>query len=558
MYMDFIRCSELSFSYNDANDKALNNINLNIQKGEFVALLGHNGSGKSTLGKLLNGLLPTNKNTIFVQDLDCSEHKNIISIRKLLGVVFQNPDNQLVSSVVEDEVAFGCENIGIPSDIMRQRVDYALKKVGMYEHKNDLVANLSGGQKQRIAIAGILAMQSEGIIFDEATAMLDPKGRQAVMDIAKELNNEGKTIIFITHYMDEAVQADRVYVLNNGQLTLQGTPQNVFANYDKLAENYLEIPQVAALANSLDINNCYTVDLLAKELLKKQFNKIDYKYNDYKNENDTILSVNNVSFGYNKNRNVIDDVSFEVKKGEVISIIGETGSGKSTLIQLLNGLYKPNSGSICFNGIPIDKIKNIKQKIGVVFQYPENQIFESTVFDEVAFAPKNLHLTEKEVYDRVKYALDFVNISEDYYKKSPLNLSGGEKRRIAIAGILAMQPDILVLDEPLAGLDPITRNMVLDNINKLSQSGTTIIMVSHLMEQAAEISDRILVMYNGKAVRFGTNEQVFGDRELCRQCGIEMPQITKVFEILNDNGVILPYAYKIKDAENILKKAVVK
>ncbi len=559
--MDIVKCSDLNFNYlkNDGEQEikinALKNINISIKKGEFVAVLGHNGSGKSTLSKIINALILPPENTVFVDGMDVADSKNIWNVRKKVGMVFQNPDNQLISSIVEDDVAFGCENIGIPSEQIRKRVDYALEKVGMTEYKNAVASELSGGQKQRVAIAGILAMKPECIIFDEATAMLDPMGRKAIMNIARELNSEGITIIFITHYMEEALKAQRIIVLNDGSVAMDGTPFEIFSHYEKLIEYNLDIPQVTELGMRLGIKNVYEPLEFAKILIKKNIHSIDYNKKQYLNNNETILKIENLSYIYHNGKKAVDNVSAEIKKGEIICLIGQTGCGKSTFVQLLNGIYKASEGNIFFKGQNIKECKNIAQKIGIVFQYPEDQIFEAAVFDEVAFAPKNMKLDKYEIQKRVKNALDFVNIDESYYNKSPFELSGGEKRRIAIAGILAMEPEILVFDEPMAGLDPKGRKEILKNIKALTDRDITVLLVSHSMEEAAEIADRIIVMENGRFKYFDIPDNVFKHKDLSSM-GLDVPKVTEIFNIINREKELLPYACNVEEAEIILKKAL--
>lgn len=254
--MDLIRFENVDFTYKseDENDvTVLRNFNLNIEQGSFVALLGHNGSGKSTVAKLTNGILFPEKGCVYVDGQQVVDDDSVFDIRKKVGMVFQNPDNQIVASIVEEDVAFGVENLGLPSDEIRTRVDDALKRVGMYEHKDKAPHKLSGGQKQRVAVAGIIAMKPKCIVLDEPTAMLDPSGRREVIETIKMLNREeGITIILITHYMDEAVQADRVVVIDNGEIRLDGTPNDVFKNVDRLKSMGLDVPQSAELIHNMN------------------------------------------------------------------------------------------------------------------------------------------------------------------------------------------------------------------------------------------------------------------------------------------------------------------
>lgn len=281
--MDLIKFDNVSFSYetedengNPKTEKVLENFNFSIEEGSFVAILGHNGSGKSTVAKLTNGILFADEGTVTVDSILARDDDTIYDIRKTVGMVFQNPDNQIVSSIVEEDVAFGVENIGIPSDECRKRVDEALKTVGMYEYRLRTPSKLSGGQKQRVAVAGIIAMKPKCIVLDEPTAMLDPSGRKEVIDTVMKLNREeGITIVLITHYMDEAVKADRVVVMDDGEIKLDGTPEQVFSDTNKIKSLSLEVPQSTELVSRLGINSEKTVlnfdqcaDLLYKYLQK--------------------------------------------------------------------------------------------------------------------------------------------------------------------------------------------------------------------------------------------------------------------------------------------------
>lgn len=236
----------------DSITTALDNVDLDIKEGQFIAILGHNGSGKSTLAKHINALLSPGEGTIWVDGMDVSEEKNVIPVRKTAGMVFQNPDNQIIASVVEEDVGFGPENIGVPTDEIWQRADHALKSVGMTKYRTHSPNKLSGGQKQRVAIAGVVAMEPKCIVFDEPTAMLDPNGRKEVIATAHELNRKkGVTILLITHYMEEVVDADYVYVMEKGKIIMDGTPRQIFSRVDELKEHRLDVPQITLVADEL-------------------------------------------------------------------------------------------------------------------------------------------------------------------------------------------------------------------------------------------------------------------------------------------------------------------
>lgn len=273
---DIIEINNVSFSYktDDVMTVGVKNLSLNIAEGEFFVLLGHNGSGKSTLAKLINGFLSPNEGEITVNGIKTSDEKRIFDLRSTVGMVFQNPDNQMVASIIEDDIAFGCENLGVAPDEIRRRVDWALETVGMSEHKTRTPFKLSGGQKQRVAIAAILAMMPKVLILDESTSMLDPEGRKEVLETVKRLNSEhGMTVVLITHYMDEAVSADRIGVMNGGELVLTGSPSEVFGQPEILKEAKLELPFPTAVSYNLisaglPVNICLDDDSLTEELCR--------------------------------------------------------------------------------------------------------------------------------------------------------------------------------------------------------------------------------------------------------------------------------------------------
>lgn len=583
--MDFIKSKDLKYEYTKFDDennkkevvKALKGVDITVKKGEFVSVLGHNGSGKSTFAKLVNGLNMLTDGTLYVRGLDASNSENIWDIRQNVGMVFQNPDNQIIATVVEEDVAFGPENIGMPPEEIVKNVDIALKAVSMEEFRKAAPAYLSGGQKQRVAIAGILAMKPECIVLDEPTAMLDPLGRKEVMDTITRLNSEeGITIVLITHYMEEAALADKIYVINDGEIAIEGTPREIFKNVNKMRELYLDVPQITELSylinreNEKMPNDILSIDEFINKA--KEIGFVDnFKYE--KNQkpvksSEPILEVKNLTHIYGKEtafeKVALKNVNITINKGDFVGLIGHTGSGKSTLIQHLNALVKANEGGVYFKGQDINadksKLKFIRQNIGLVFQYPEHQIFESTIYDEVAFGPKNCGLSGDELDKRIKEALDFVGMGESFYKKSPFDLSGGQKRRVAIASVLAMKPEILILDEPMAGLDPYGRDEILSNIKKMHNDlGITIILVSHSMEDISNIADKILVMNKGQVAMYDTVDNVFSQADELTKIGLNAPQMTLLFLELRKMGLNVPVnIYNVKEAAEILVSALKK
>ena len=580
--MEFIKSEKLKYEYSRFNEEtnenesieALKGLDITIDSGEFVAVLGHNGSGKSTFAKLINGLYSPKDGVLIVNGYDTKVQENIWNIRQNVGMVFQNPDNQIIATVVEEDVAFGPENLGMEPKTIAENVDKALHAVSMEEFRYSAPNYLSGGQKQRVAIAGILAMTPKCIIFDEPTAMLDPLGRKEVMDTILELHAQGITVVLITHYMEETALADRIVVMNDGQKEMEGTPKEIFSQVEKMKDLGLDVPQVTELVYYLNkMGRNFPMDTLSInefiDLADKNGYNDDFSMEEVKSDwkpSETILEVKNLTHTYGKGtafeRTALKNVNIAIGKGEFVGLIGHTGSGKSTLIEHLNGLIKAEEGNIYFKGKDIfenkQDLKHIREKIGLVFQYPEHQIFESTIFDEVAFGPRNMGLDKEEVEKRVKQAIELVGLDESCYKKSPFDLSGGQKRRVAIAGVVAMNPEILILDEPMAGLDPKGRAEILSNITEMHQKlGITIILVSHSMEEIADIADRILVMNRGNVEMFDTVENVFSQVEKLLAIGLNAPQISLLMYRLKGRGLKVPTnIYNVKKAADILNQAL--
>lgn len=582
--MDFIKSKDLKFEYRvfneDENKKevvqALKGVDINVKEGEFVAILGHNGSGKSTFAKLINGLNILSGGTLYVKGLDASKEENLWDIRQSVGMVFQNPDNQIIATVVEEDVAFGPENIGMPSDEIVANVDMALKSVSMEEFRKSAPNYLSGGQKQRVAIAGILAMKPKCIILDEPTAMLDPLGRKEVMETITRLNREeGITIVLITHYMEEAALAERIVVINKGKVALEGTPREIFKNVEKMRELYLDVPQMTELSWLLHkqvpempedlLNIDEVINAISKIGIKDNF-AYHKEETPSKSDREPILEIKHLTHIYGKEtvfeKVALKDINLTINKGDFVGLIGHTGSGKSTLIQHLNALAKGDEGGVYFKGMDINadksRLKEIRRCIGLVFQYPEHQIFESTIYDEVAFGPKNCGLKGEELDRRIRQALSFVGMNEGYFNKSPFDLSGGQKRRVAIASVLAMNPEILILDEPMAGLDPYGRDEILGNIKKMHKElGITIILVSHSMEDISAIADKIIVMNKGEAVMYDTVDNVFNRADDLIGMGLNAPQMTLLFTRLRAMGIDVPAnIYNVKEGAEILISAL--
>ena len=577
-----IRAEQVRFQYKKrdvdgnviATEEILKGVDLTIKKGEFIALLGRNGSGKTTFSKQLNAILRPSEGTVTVDEMGTRDAEKLYDIRQHVGMVFQNPDNQMVAANVEEEVAFGPENLGMESDTIVARVKQALEQVRIWKRRKTAPNHLSGGQKQRIAIAGILAMHPDYIVLDEPTAMLDPKGRKEVMEALQRLNQEQEmTVILITHDMEEAALASRVILLADGQMRFDGRPEKFFGADALLAEMGMEAPLSYRVRKLIDSDvfekkigdarvEEATIDKREKvaeydktgreweassELVDKKKNKKAEAETDEKNQD--LLSLQHVSYIYSPGtayeKVALDDVNLSLGKGEIVGLAGHTGSGKSTMIQLLNGLLKPTSGTVTFEGKDIHAKgysgNYLRSKVGMVFQYPEHQMICDTVWEDVAFGPSKQGLTGEACETRVEEALRFVDLPEKYYQASPLQLSGGQKRRVAIAGVLAMQPEYIMLDEPAAGLDAEGKREIFDRIRQMSREpGIGVLLVSHSMEDLAEYADRIIVLDDGKKILDDRPAQVFAKRETLADCGLDVPETVKLADKLRANGYQIP------------------
>ena len=591
-----IECRGVSFSY-DGAVSALDGVDLNIEDGEFFCILGGNGSGKSTFAKHLNALLQPDAGTVRINGMDASDPELVYDIRSTAGMVFQNPDDQLVATLVEDDVAFGPENLGVPSAQIAQRVREALKGVGLVGFERHETHALSGGQKQRVALAGVLAMEPRVLILDEASSMLDPRGRKGLMKACRALHDRGMTIVMITHFMEEAAEADRIAVFQAGRVAMLGTPEEILTRADELAELNLDMPASCRLGMALrakgvpvhaqvrevdmvaEVAQTYAersgVDIAGQSSVSQlEIADGTVPVDNEDNASEPVIELARVSYSYSlsprerhrwhkrsatagkSNKQALwgndpsspwalRDVSLTVRRGEFLGLAGHTGSGKSTLVQHLNGLICPQEGSVCALGLDLSNKKDaaaVKAKVGVVFQYPERQLFAETVAQDVAFGPRNLGLPQDEVARRVassltRVGLDLAAIGD----KSPFELSGGQQRRVAFAGVLAMEPEVLVLDEPMAGLDPAARSDFLELIDRLHHGGLTVVMVSHSMDDLANCCDRIVVMNEGTVFAEGTPAQVFAHADELKSIGLGVPAAQRMALALAEAGVPLRF-----------------
>ena len=534
-----VRLAHVTLRY--GNSMALDDVTLEVCRGERVCVLGANGSGKSTLASVICGLLAPDEGDVELAGHavctggvpDLAAYRDA---RRQLGLVFQNPDDQIVTSVVADDVAFGPENLGVPRAQISARVARELRRVAMEKYAHADPSRLSGGQRQRVCIAGALAMEPAVLVLDEPSSLLDVRGRAAIMRVMGRLAAAGATLVHVTHFMDEALAADRVVVMQHGHVALEGTPDEVFAakNAQVIEALGLEMPFEARLAVALRQAGA-AGDAIAAPGAPSDEKPAACAACAPAAEPLAILA-RDLGFSYGPDAQALDGVSLEVPARATTAIVGQTGSGKSTLLRLLCGLEAADAGSLTVCGINAATKRGrrqVRRAVGYVMQHPERQLFAQTVTEDVAFGPRNQGLSAAEVERRVAHALDLVGLA-DRRDASPFELSGGQQRLAAIAGVLAMEPELLVLDEPTAGLDPRGRARLRALMADLAAHGVTLLQVTHSMEDAAR-ADHVVVLDQSHVLAAGTPAEVF--------CPANEPQLTAV-----GLGLPRPLAYACEHA----------
>ncbi len=478
-----VSLQKVRFSYDGGKTWILDGIDLEIAYGQRIAIIGKNGSGKSTLAKIIAGLSSPDSGIVTLCGIKVFEANNVDSkayqkARESIGALFQSPEDQIVTTVVEDDVAFGLENLCASKEFMKQNISNALRAVNMENHRFSDPSNMSGGQQQRVAIASSIATKSKLIVLDEPTSMLDSCAKEDVNKLFNKLQTSGTTIVQVTHKISECKNADRILMLENGKLR--------DVSLLELDEFFTEKSPAVIESKSMTEN--------AKK-------------------SNTAIEISNLNVSYtNSQTPIIRDYSLSVKSGEIVAIMGKNGCGKSTLAKAICALIKYDSGSICVNGIKISEktsksqMREIRKNIGYVMQLPEQQLFAQTVFEDVAYGPKNFGLEGRELHSRVLNALKSLHI-EHLAQKSPFELSGGQQRLAAIAGILACNPKILVLDEPTAGLDFEYEKSVLKILSDLHNKGVTIIVITHDLNEAKSLGARIVTLDSNKKKRVQKQEQ---------------------------------------------------
>ena len=503
------RLNQVSFSYDGGQTWALDNLTMEVHAGEHLCILGANGSGKSTLGSILSGATAPDRGQVELMGrVVCSDTPDqgrqidteaYRQARRSIGMVFQNPEDQIVTTVVQDDVAFGPENLGLPRQRMLSCVPAALKQVDLQTRMNDDPTRMSGGQQQRLALAGSLAMNPGMMVLDEPGAMLDAAGRQEIQSILCRLTAQGTAVVHITHLLEQARQADRVLVLDHGRIVASGRPDQILNSQD--------LPALIGEPDHNPLTQSRTSDTDAKTAVG--------------NHTSPMVKLSDVSYSFpDAGSKALSQVNLKLAAGRTLAIIGRNGSGKSTLARLICALAAPDSGSIQVAGLPLagpdrpkakhlrrQNLRLLRQRVGYVMQYPEHQLFADTVAQDIAYGPHNLGYGPEQVQQRVDEAMKLLDIS-DLADRSPFDLSGGQRRLVAIAGVVACSPQLLVLDEATASLDPQACARIMRLLRVLHQRGVTIVMSTHADREALDLADQTLLLEHGETLAYGPTAEV--------------------------------------------------
>jgi len=573
----------LQYVYAGRGEPTLKGVDLEVGKGEFVLLTGPTGCGKSTLLKAINGLIPhvlggTMEGRIVVAGTD-TRRAAMPVLSQRVGLVFQSPDDQIFSTMVLDEAAFGPENLALPRETIRQRVHDSLRIVGLDRHSQRSTNSLSGGQKQRLAIASVLTMNPEILLLDEPFAQLDPLGVREVIEVVRRLNREGMTIVLVEHRIHEVADiADRMIVMAGGCVVLNDTPRRVFKRAGEVRALGLRVPDSVAFSWAMGFgdaalnleeirqriggNGCRPLPRQTASLLETGMDHrhrgIDPPLPDADEWRDggaslplggpkgeglldgcgidaePFLEAKRVIFRYEKNSDAsLNDVSVAIHKGEVVSLMGNNGSGKSTLLLHFAGLLKPESGSVRVCGRDTKKTKPWKfaGQVGIVFQNPTLMLFNDTVLEEMEFGPKALRLGETARNRRMEHISRVMGL-RDLLQDNPLSLSGGQRLRVALAAILTMEPAVVLFDEPTSGQDKANSDSLLHFVSGLSRFGATVLFSTHDVDAAIGYSDRLIVMNEGRIIADGPPRDVVQEERIMEAACLRPPLAFSIGKLL--------------------------
>jgi energy-coupling factor transport system ATP-binding protein len=537
-----VSINDLHYRYRGQKTYALQEINLEMNRGEFLVIMGPSEAGKSTLAATINGLIPhfhrgKLKGEVTVMGRKTSEN-SVAQMAEIVGMVFQDFEAQLFSTNVELEVAFGPENFAVERDEIGRRIDENLNYVGLDAFRNRPPSTLSGGQKQKLAIASVLALKPTVLVMDEPTTDLDPISKMGVFEITHRLcKRDDLTLMIVEHETEEALFADRIAFIKEGKLIKVGTTREMLSDVElmeQLGVMPLGIPKFFKQmgAKALPLTPEEATEAFKKtswKINKPAFEKIVQKENqEIKKLTKAIIQCSNLEHTYKNGVTALQGVGLEIYDGDMVAIVGQNGSGKTTLAKHMNGLLMPTAGEILVDDKSTKEqgVFKLGQRVGYVFQNPDHQIFSETVYDEVSFGPKLRKLPEEEIKQRVKEALEAVGLA-GYEEQDPFALTKSGRQRVAVASVLAVKPDVLILDEPTTGLDYAEQRSMMDMVRSLNENGSTIIFVTHHMWVVAEYAKRVFVMKDGNIILHGSTREVFSHNEELKEAMLRPPHFVE-------------------------------
>jgi len=543
---------DVSFTYREALAPALRGVSFDLSPGELLVIMGASGAGKSTLCRCLNGLIPHFLRGAMTGEVIAvgrdTRRTRVAECARQVGLVFQDFEAQLFSTNVELEVAFGAESVGLPRQQIAERVWKLLELVGLTHLAARRPASLSGGEKQRLAIAAALAADPPVLVLDEATSDLDPAGKAAVFDLARQLAGDAsRGVVFAHHDAEEAVGASRVLVLSQGQAVALDTPARVLSQPELLEANGVAPLAATSVLAALGLDERPLDEESAAERVLSRGLRIGERTIAAWADGDralaagygeTVIEVRCLGHAYGGGAAVISEVDLRIQRGEFVAIIGQNGSGKTTLVKHFNGLLRPTSGEVLVGGEPTrgQSLRSLAAKVGYVFQNPDNQIFAPTVLEEVAFGPRNFGLDDTEARARVAESLAAVGLT-GREEEDPFSLTKGERQRVAVASVLAGRPEVLIFDEPTTGLDDRESRAMMALIEELNRRGHTVIVVTHAMWLAAEYARRVVVMQEGRVVLDAPTRAAFSQIEVLRRAAIIPPQAVRLSQLLGGTAL---------------------
>lgn len=531
MESSIISIKDLTYRYRGQKRNAVEHITLEVMPGEFIAIMGASEAGKSTLAACINGLIPHFFRGKFNGEVEvCGKRtrtSRVAEMAEVTGMVFQDFEAQLFSTNVELEVAFGLENFNVPREEIARRVDEALRFVGLEGVKRRSPATLSGGQKQKLAIASVLAMYPKVLVMDEPTTDLDPISKASIFEIANHLRQrDDLTLLVVEHETEEILTAQKIALLDEGKLIRFAPTQELLREVDLLECHGVMPLGVTKYFYHMGIKDeaPLSVNDGIKKFQEKRWRLSDSAYENLRNQDRTreqkygapLIHCENLQFAYPNGTHALKGIDLEIRRGEMVAIVGQNGSGKTTLVKHFNGLLMPTGGQIWVDGRTTREqgVFELGHKVGYVFQNPDHQIFSNTVFDEVAFTLRLRKVDERTIRQSVSEALEAVGLA-GYENADPFSLTKSGRQRVAVASVLAAKPEILILDEPTTGLDYNEQRSMMNLVRRLNENGSTIIFVTHHMWVVAEYAHRVYVMKDGQIFLQGTAREVFAhDQEL--------------------------------------------